>query len=139
MSAVLGASLLAAGLVVLAWAYVAFRRPAPKPWTRPEFLAHAIALVVTTISAFGVAFLVDAFADADDAPPTRAAVAVLSAIGCATGLAVGLLCLRWSRLRAAARLGPGADVRNVRDSAAIPPAYGQRRRHPPGKRPRRAA
>lgn len=54
MNAMLGALLLALAAMYFTWAYVQYRRPEPRAWTRSDFLGQVIALVFTGLLAMGV-------------------------------------------------------------------------------------
>lgn len=57
MNAMLGALLLALAAMFFTWAYVQYRRPEPRAWTRSDFLGQVVALVFTGLLAMGVGFV----------------------------------------------------------------------------------
>lgn len=58
MNGLWGAGLLAATVLLTAWAFGAYRRPNPKAWTNSEAIATAIALVITAGIGFSITYIV---------------------------------------------------------------------------------
>jgi len=136
MLAVLGVALLAAAVVLFQWAYIEHRRPDPKAWTRPEYAAHFISLVLTAALASGVAFGIAAVVRQGAHPITAMHGVIVLLIVVATAGVVVMQQRGWVRLRAAA---VPAGVHGLRVAAndsgpRVPP-----RRTPSKPKPRRAA
>ena len=65
MIAAIGACLMASAIVVFAWAYGQYRRPAPARWTVSEGITVALVMVMMSLLAFGFGMIVRAAVNTD--------------------------------------------------------------------------
>jgi hypothetical protein len=65
MIAAIGACLMASAIVVFAWAYGQYRRPAPARWTVSEGITVALVMVMISLLAFGFGMIVRAALNTD--------------------------------------------------------------------------
>lgn len=138
MLAVMGVALLAAAVVLFQWAYIEHRRPDAKEWTKPEYAAHAISLVLTAALAAGVAFAVAAAVGLGAHPITVTHGVIVLAIITVAAVAVVALQRTWVRIQATGMAGPagvyGLHVAANDGGPRVPPG-----RTPSRPKPRRAA
>lgn len=80
MSALVGALLVAAGLLCLALTYLVFRRPQPPSITQNDDFGSFVAVVLTAIVALGAALLVDSLSGAPYWQVATGMVAIAAAV-----------------------------------------------------------
>lgn len=114
MYAAWSAGLLAATVLSFAWAYGAYRRPDPKPWTEIELLSTIVVLGIVTLFTFSLAFVVMFLANLD------AETRYVEDLG-ALVVSVAFCWFLAPRLMAPARKAPSAGTSVVEMPGQTPP------------------